>query len=200
MPYINPPKRIPIVMRFGIWIAEKITGQTLLPARLLAWYPKAAFSSAIMESLVAHHVGNVDRRMLKLVRMQTSFSASCPFCIDMNSFKFDEYHITDAEIEALQGLRALADVPTFSARERLALEYARSGTATPLAFSAKLIAQLREQFTEREIVVLASTIAQVNYWARLIQSLGVPPSGFSTECTILRVEEYTTLTDETAIR
>ena len=197
MAYINPPKRIPIFMRLGIWVAEKFTGQTLLPARLLAWYPKAAISSAIMESLVAHHDGNIDRRMLKLVRMQTSFSASCPFCIDMNSFKFDEFHITDTEIEALQGLHPLTEVPTFSERERLALMYAKSGTATPLQFSAALIAQLRQHFTEREIVILASTVAQVNYWARLIQSLGVPPTGFSAECAILRVDEYGTLMSET---
>ncbi len=174
MAYIDPPKRIPLLMRFGIWISERITGETMLPARLLAWYPKTAISSAILESLVAHRDGNLDRRILKLVRMQTSFSASCPFCIDMNSFKFDEFHITEEEIEALQGKRELADVTSFSERERLAIAYARSGTATPLAFSAELILALKKHFSEREIVILASTTAQVNYWARLIQSLGIP--------------------------
>jgi len=27
-------------------------------------------------------------------------------------------------------------------------------------------------------VILVSTAAQVNYWARLIQGLGIPPAGF----------------------
>ena len=195
MPYINPPKRIPLLMRFGIWISERITGEIMLPARLLAWYPKVAISSAILESLVAHHDGNLDRRILKLVRMQTSFNASCPFCIDMNSFKFDEFHITEEEIEALQGRCELADVTSFSQRERLAIAYARSATATPLTFSAELIRALKREFNEREMVILASTAAQVNYWARLIQSLGVPPTGFSSDCTVLRVEEYGTFVD-----
>ena len=31
---------------------------------------------------------------------------------------------------------------------------------------------------EREIVILATTSAQVNYWARLIQALGCPPAPF----------------------
>jgi hypothetical protein len=33
-------------------------------------------------------------------------------------------------------------------------------------------------------VILASTAAQVNYWARLLQALGVPPAGFSDRCEI----------------
>jgi alkylhydroperoxidase family enzyme len=195
MAYIQPPKRFSPILRFGIWLSERITGEEMLPARLLAWYPKAAVSSAVMESLVAHDEGIVSRRMLKLVRMQVSFSASCPFCIDMNSFKFAELNISDEEIEALQGLRDPQDVASFTKKERLALAYAKSGTSTPLTYSAKLIAELKKEFSEREIVILATTIAQVNYWTRLIQSLGVPPSGFSSDCTVLRVDEYNTLID-----
>ena len=84
--FINPPKRIPFYLQIGIWISRKVTGRDLLPARLLAWYPKAAISSGIMEALVAHHDGKLDRRILKIVRLQTSFAVACPFCIDMNSY------------------------------------------------------------------------------------------------------------------
>ena len=200
MAYIQPPKKFPIWLRFGIWVSERITGEEMLPARLLAWYPKAAISSAVMESLVAHDEEVVNRRMLKLVRMQVSFSASCPFCIDMNSFKFAELNISDEEIEALQGRRDPKDVASFTKKERLAIAYAKSGTSTPLAYSMQLIAELQKEFTEREIVILATTIAQVNYWTRLIQSLGVPPSGFSSECAVLRVDEYNTLIEEKDFR
>ena len=193
MAYISPPKHIPLILRLGIWISERITGETMLPARLLAWYPKVALSSAILESLVAHHDGKIDRRLLKLVRMQSSFSASCPFCIDMNSFQFDTLNITEEEIEAIRGIRDPAEVESFSKRERLALAYARSISATPLAFSEELIIALKSEFTEREMVILASTAAQVNYWARLIQALGIPPAGFSSECTVLHIEDYTTI-------
>jgi hypothetical protein len=56
-----------------------------------------------------------------------------------------------------------------------------------------VIENLRSRFSERAIVVIASTVAQVNFWARLIQSLGVPPAGFSTECSILELDKYRTL-------
>jgi alkylhydroperoxidase family enzyme len=180
--FINPPQKIPFYLQIGIWIARKVTGRDLLPARLLAWYPKVAISSGILEALVAHHDGNLDRRILKLVRLQTSFSVACPFCIDMNYYDYTDYGITQSELIALQGHAEIADVKTFSAREKVAIEYAKLMSRAPLAFHPNFIESLKANFTEREIVILASTVAQVNYWARLLQALGVPPAGFSDHC------------------
>jgi alkylhydroperoxidase family enzyme len=47
-----------------------------------------------------------------------------------------------------------------------------------LKFSDDLMQSIKANFNEREIVILATTAAQVNYWARLIQALGAPPAGF----------------------
>jgi alkylhydroperoxidase family enzyme len=83
------------------------------------------------------------------------------------------------EVSALRGQFAIEDVDSFSERERLAIQYARLVSQTPLKFQPDFFEQLRQHFNEREIVILASTAAQVNYWARLIQSLGIPPAGFA---------------------
>lgn len=180
--FIAPPRRLPLYLRLGIWIARRATGKDLLPARLLAWYPKAAVGSGVLESLVAHSDGRLDERMLKLVRMQASFAAACPFCVDMNSFQYENYQISPEEIKALQGRTPLENVTTLSQREVLAMQYARLISQTPLQFPRTFAEELKRHFTEREIVILASTAAQVNYWARLIQALGVPPAGFSDQC------------------
>lgn len=179
--FIDPPQRIPLIFRLGIWFAEKTTGKRILPARLLAWYPKAALGSGVMEALVAHQDGRLDERMLKLVRMAASFATACPFCIDMNSYEHVSLGIDAEEVSALRGQAALESVSSFSERERLAIQYARLVSQTPLKFHPDFIAQVRAQFSEREMVILASTAAQVNYWARLIQALGIPPAGFSGE-------------------
>ncbi len=180
--FIAPPKHIPLYLRLGIWIAEKIARRGLLPPRLLAWYPKAAVSSGVLEALIAHRDGKLDERMLKLVRMQASFAVACPFCIDMNSAEYARSGITPQELSALQGRTGIEAVPTFSQREKLALEYTRLISRTPLSFPPAFIQTLKASFTEREIVVLSTTAAQVNYWARLIQALGVPPIGYSDQC------------------
>jgi alkylhydroperoxidase family enzyme len=124
--------------------------------------------------------------------------ASCAFCIDMNSAGYADSGIKDSEIEVLQGRRGLNEVDSLSREERLALRYARALTATPVTMDSGLLGELLATFSEREMVVIASTIAQVNFWTRMIQGLGVPPAGFSGTCSILRLEDYATL--DTAAR
>ena len=182
--FIEPPRKIPFYLRLGIWVSRKVTGKDMLPARLLAWYPKAAIGSGVLESLVAHHDREIDERILKIVRMQASFAAACPFCIDMNSFEYENYEISNDELMVLQGRRELDTVTSFTEREKLAIQYARLVSQTPLQFPRTFIEELKRHFNEREIVILATTAAQVNYWARLIQALGVPPAGFSNKCEI----------------
>lgn len=182
--FIEPPRSIPFYLRVGIWISRKITGRDLLPGKLLAWYPKVAISSGIMEILVAHKYKTLNKRILKLIRLRTSFTVACPFCIDMNSYDYDQFGITPEEFSALQGILAIAAVNTFSMREIIAMEYAVLISQSPLSFSQDFVNKLKANFTEREIVILASTVAQVNYWARLLQALGVPPAGFSDRCDI----------------
>ncbi len=178
MAFISPPEKIPFVFRIGLGIARKIVGVDFLIMRLLTWYPRSALSSAVLEGLIAHRDGKLDERMLKMVRMTVSFSVGCPFCVDMNSVGWEKL-ITPAELPVLQGRQSADQISSLSQRERLAVEYARLVSSTPLHFPPPFIAELKQQFTEREIVILATTAAQVNYWTRLIQALGCPPAGFS---------------------
>lgn len=180
--FIDPPKHIPFYLRIGIWISKKVTGRDLLPGKLLAWYPKTAISAGFMEAMVAHKDAHLDKRILKLVRLRTSFFVSCPFCIDMNYYDYNQYGITPEELSVLQGRVDIAAVKTFSQREIIAMEYAVLISRAPLQFPQEFVDKLKANFTEREIVILAGTAAQVNYWARLLQAMGVPPAGFSDHC------------------
>ncbi len=182
--FIDPPKNIPWYLRPGLWMADRIAGRDLLPGKLLSWYPKVAVSSGILEALIAHREPTIDERMLKLVRLQSSFTVACAFCIDMNSFEYDKVGITEREMQALQGRIEIDAVETFSAREKVALEYAQLVSRTPLLFPSEFVDRLKANFDEREIVILASTAAQVNYWSRLIQALGIPPIGYSEKCAV----------------
>jgi alkylhydroperoxidase family enzyme len=175
--FIQPPRPIPLLLRPLLWIAERIAGTPLLPARLLAWYPKFAVGSGILEALIARGEGRLDDRLLKLVRLTASFTVVCPFCIDSNSTGADSHGISADELEALRGVRDPDAVASLSARERLAIRFARCASETPLRFGPDLIAAVTAAFTPREIVILAGTAAQVNYWGRLIQALGVPAPG-----------------------
>lgn len=90
--------------------------------------------------------------------------------------------LTDAEIDAL-----LVAAPPDGAdgfvprddREAAAAAFARALSLTPVRVPADLRTRLRAGFSPREIVVLTSTVAQVNFWSRFNQGLDVPAAGFS---------------------
>jgi len=108
----------------------------------------------------------------------------------MNSFEYEKCGITDEEIHALAGNVELDSISSFSAKERLALEYSKLISQTPVIIPTEFSDKVKSEFTEREIVILSSTAAQVNYWARMLKSLGVPPAGFSDSCKINLNRDY----------
>jgi len=191
--YIDEPPRLPLLLRLGIFFAERKTGKRLLPARLLGWYPRAALGAGVMEGMVAHAEGKATSRLLKLIRMQISIQSSCPFCIDMNSSEYSDFQITKPEIEALQGLRSVEGTESFSTDEKAALSYAVALTSTPISIDVELLHRMKEVFNEREFVVIVSTAAQVNFWTRMIQGIGIPPAGFTEHCSVLHLDRYSTL-------
>lgn len=176
---VEPPAHPPWYLRPALWIARRMTGKDPLPGRLLAHFPKAAFAGGVLEALSAHGPSDLETRVLKLARLAASVATGCPFCIDMNAGGHDAAGVTRADVDALI---AGADLTHGTPRERAAVDLARALSRTPVLVDADLATRLRAAFTEREIVVLASTVAQVNYWARLNQALGVPAAGFFEGC------------------
>ena len=177
--FLDPPPNPPIILKFGFWLTRKITGRDLLPARILAWVPRTALAAGVLESLAIHSLGRLDARMLKLIRLSTSFAAACPFCIDMNSYQSDSAGLSAQELQDLRLQKSVDEMHTLTRPEQMAVAYARLITATPLVFHPEFIDEVKTYFSEAEIVAIASTAAQVNYWARLIQALGIPPAGFT---------------------
>jgi len=50
--FIDPPKRIPFYLQFGIWITKRVTGQELLPAKLGPIHSYLmAINSAVLKAL-----------------------------------------------------------------------------------------------------------------------------------------------------
>ena len=193
MGFIPPPARPPVLLRALLWLVERRMGKPLLANRVLAWYPRAFLGSGIMEALVAHDEAEVPRRLLALVRMYTSFLVSCPFCIDLNSRGFSLKGITEQEIRALQGRVPFEDVPTFSPAETAALRYVQCMCRTPIEITGGAVEEMNRHFSPRGFVIVTSTCAQVNFWTRQIQALGVPPAGFSETCAVLDLDSYRTL-------
>ena len=100
----------------------------------------------------------------------------------MNSFEYEEAGLTRDEIEALKNHDY--KFHTFSEQEQVLMEYVYLVTSTPVIIPEEMVNKLHTHFSERGIVIITSTIAQVNYWARLIRGLGIPVAGFTDVCKI----------------
>ncbi len=187
MAIVPVPRTANPLLRWGVWLSERMTGRVLEPARLLAWYPKAAIGFGVMESLVAHREGRLTARVLQMVRLTASLAVNCAFCIDMNGADRTRNRVTDDEVRALAQLASgLPPIwpATVTDLERIAATYAAALSATPAILDTGVEQAVTQTFSPREIVVLATTAAQVNAWARLIRGLDVPPAGFSDTCQI----------------
>ncbi len=174
---VPPPKRVPLLLRPALWLARRMTGKEPMPARLLAWWPKGAFGSGLFE-LPAAGPKDLDARCLAVARLVASRTAGCPFCVDMNAAAAARGALTAPELDAVL-LGTPGDFAALGHREAAAAEYAHALSRTPVELPEALRARLRAAFTPRELVVLASTIAQVNFWSRFNQGLDIPAAGFS---------------------
>lgn len=182
MPYIQPPARPRWWLRLLLWVTKKVAGRDMSLPRLLTWSPKLAVASGLLESAATRAEGKLTPRLLKLVRLEVSLRAACAFCLDMNSPGYAAIGITSEEILALQRHESLERIGTLSAAERSALKLVRALTQTPISIDQEIAGEALRHFSEREYLLLAATCAQVNYWARLAQGLGVAPEGFAPDC------------------
>ena len=92
----------------------------------------------------------------------------------MSSAGGREHGVTDEEISALGDYESSA---LFSERDRMALRYAEEMTNTPVAVPEALFAQLRQHFTDAQLVELTATAAFENFRARFDHAFGVESPG-----------------------
>jgi len=177
---VDPPARVPWYLRLGLWWARRAAGKEPLAGRLLAHVPRAALTAGIFELGAAHGPRDLGRRELAVARLVASAVSGCAFCIDMNAAGHRDAGLSRDELAMLLGLEVEC-WPALGEREDAAARYAQCLSSTPVAVPDELGVTLRRRFSDREIVVLATTIAQVNYWARLNNGLGVPSAGFFDE-------------------
>jgi len=158
--------------------------------RVLAHYPKALIGASLLEAFIAHDEKEAPRRLLALVRLRVSYLVSCPFCVDMNGQDFAEIGISSDEIAVLRGDRDFETAESFSEAEKAAIAFSDAVSGTPVRVSEKLAGRLVAAIGSRGFVIVASTAAQVNFWARLLQGLGAPPAGIAADPETLAVERF----------
>ncbi len=79
-------------------------------------------------------------------------------------------------------IRALPDYQgssLFSETEKVVLQYTDGMTSTPVDVPDELFSQLKQKFSEAQLVELTAAIAWENYRARFDHAFGIESEGFS---------------------
>ena len=93
----------------------------------------------------------------------------CAYCIDMHT---KDARASGETEQRLFGLDAWRDTPYYSDRERAALAWTEAVTLlSENGVPDDLYEQVREQFSEQEIVNLTMAVIAINSWNRLNVSL-----------------------------
>ena len=81
-------------------------------------------------------------------------------------------------MEKLAEVTTWRDSTLFSEAERLALEYAERITYTDRKVDDALVDQLKQHYTEAQIVELTAAIAMENFRSKFNPALGIEAQGF----------------------
>ena len=140
-------------------------------------YPKLAPEAArAMYGLGSYLAGcGLEPGLLELVKIRASQINGCAFCIDM--------HTKDARAagepeQRIYALNAWRETPFFSDRERAALAWTEAVTCIGDGVPDDLYAEVRQQFSEKELVDLTWAVAAINAWNRVAISFRSVPGSY----------------------
>jgi AhpD family alkylhydroperoxidase len=121
---------------------------------------------------------SIDARLLHLIKVRASQINGCAYCIDMHTKEAR----ADGETEQrLYGLNAWRETPYFNNRERAALAWTDALTLiTDGHVPDAVFAEVREQFSEAEMVDLALAVVTINSWNRVVISFRPVPGTYQT--------------------
>lgn len=101
-------------------------------------------------------------QLIELINFRVSQINGCAYCLDMHS---KELRAAGETEQRLYGLSAWREAPYYSDRERAALAWAEAVTAAHVP--DEVYNQVKEHFSEIEIIDLTMAISTINTWNRL---------------------------------
>jgi len=118
----------------------------------------------------------LEHSLLELVKTRASQINGCAHCLDMHT---KDARAAGESEQRLYTLSAWRETPFFSPRERAALAWTEATTRIADSHvDDALYAEVRAQFSEKEIVDLTLAIVAINGWNRLAISFRAPTGDY----------------------
>lgn len=180
MPFIEPLKREDLSdIEEAMAGCEQFLG--FLPNDVLTMGHMPEATAAFMNfCLTLYSTATLPQPLLHLVGMVASAASGCRYCTAHTANKASDEGVP---AEKIAKVWEFEDNPLFAPHEQAALRFAQNAGQSPSQVSAEDYSELRNYFSEREIVEMLFVICQFGFWNRWNDSVGtqleVGPKSFS---------------------
>lgn len=118
----------------------------------------------------------LEHSLLELVKLRASYINGCAYCVDMHT---KDARLANETEQRLYAIPVWRETPFFTPRERAALAWCEALTDLPRNDVAdELYADVRQHFSEEELVNLTMAILAINGWNRLSVAFRTPPGSY----------------------
>ena len=144
---------------------------------------RRVLTSVARFELAVEKWSKLDRDLKELACMAVAGQIGCSWCMDFGYYQSRMHGMDPAKVEDVAGWR---ESTVYSPLERKVLEYAEAMTATPPEVSDEMVAGLREELSDAQVVELTEMISLENLRSRTNSALGLTSQGFKDQCELPR--------------
>jgi len=139
--------------------------------------PAAYKAMFALETYVKH--SGLEPSLLGLIKFRASQINGCAYCLDMHSKDARAAGETEQRLYALNAWR---ETPFYTDRERAALAWTEAVTLIGEDHAPdEVYEEVKQRFTEEELVNLTLAIVSINGWNRLSIAFRVVPGGYQPQ-------------------
>lgn len=175
---LDPPESL--TYRLGAWYSKRRYGAVMDPAAAMGHNAKVMKTTARFEMSLAKW-NSVPADLKHLAEMSASVTIGCSWCVDFGYWIMTTEGVDPAKIRDVPRWR---DSDVFTDLERRVIEYAEAASLTPPAVTDEMVAALRKDLSEEQLVELTMMIAVENERSRFNSALGLSAQGFKERCDV----------------
>jgi alkylhydroperoxidase family enzyme len=171
------PRRT-LVYRLAEWYSRRSWGVVADPLAAMGHNPRVLMTDARFETSLQRW-NKLDPTLKALAELTAAVSIGCSWCID-----FGYWNSTNVGVDQVK----LRDVPrwrdsdVYTDLERRVMAYAEAMTTTPPSVTDEMVADLRRELDDAELVELTMMVAVENERSRFNSALGLTSQGFKDRC------------------
>ena len=175
IPLEHPGSMLARMMNF--W-TRRAYGQEMEPMLAMLHHRKVTMSVARFEMRIAKW-SRLDSGLKELAQVAVASQIGCSWCMDFGYYVSRTNGMPVAKLEQVVTWRTST---IYSPLERKVLEYAEAMTATPPTVTDEMVADLRADLDDAQLVELTEMISVENLRSRTNSALGLTSQGFKDQC------------------